>query len=98
MRPHAPSLAASRPSERGAALVIAVLSLVVLLGVSAFVVDVGHAYYVHRSLQADADAAALAGAQGLPNATNATTIAQTYGGESGGRNVRDNISGVTQTV
>ena len=48
-----------------------VLMMVVLLGFAALVVDVGYAYYAHRSLQSSADAAALAGAQELPNATNA---------------------------
>ena len=54
-------------SQRGQALVLVVMTLAVLLGAAAFVMDVGYAYYAHRSLQADADAAAprrRAGASG----------------------------------
>lgn len=56
----------ARRGERGQVIVLLVLFLVVLLGMSAMVIDVGYAYYAHRSLQASADAAALAGAQELP--------------------------------
>jgi uncharacterized membrane protein len=48
-------------------VVLVVVMLVVLLGFAALVIDVGYAYYAHRQLQASADAAALAGAQELPN-------------------------------
>ena len=53
--------------ERGQVIVLVVVMLVVLLGFAALVIDVGYAYYAHRQLQASADAAALAGAQELPD-------------------------------
>ena len=43
------------------------VALVALVGMTALVVDVGYAYYVKRSLQASADAAATAGALELPD-------------------------------
>ena len=43
--------------------------MVVLLGMAGLVIDVGSWYRDQRDLQADADAAALAGAQELPNDT-----------------------------
>lgn len=58
---------------------LAIGMLLVLLGFSAFVVDVGHAYFAKRQLQAAADAAALAGAQVLPDTDAATTLAQQFG-------------------
>src|SRR4051812_26709106 len=47
------------------------------------VVDVGSWYYQHRKLQATADAAALAGAQGLIDGT-AVNLATQYGDKNGG--------------
>ena len=64
--------------ERGQMLPIVMLALLGLLGVSAFAIDVGFAYFAKRQLQAATDAAALAGAQDLPNVTLATQTAQDY--------------------
>jgi len=63
-----------------------------------FVVDIGYAYYAQRSLQASADAAALAGAQELPDASAAAVVADQYGGEDGAKNENDNVQSVTTTV
>jgi Flp pilus assembly protein TadG len=54
-------------NERGQVLVLTVLALVVLLGMAAMVLDVGAWFHQKRHLQATADAAALAGAQLLPD-------------------------------
>jgi hypothetical protein len=89
----------NRPQEeRGQVIVLVVVMLVVLLGFAALVVDVGYAYYAHRSLQASADAAALAGAQELPNSAAAIAMAQSYSSSTGSKNARPNINGVTTTV
>ena len=64
--------------ERGQILAVVVLALVALLGIAAFAIDVGYAYYAKRQLQAAADAAALAGAQDLPVASTAITTATQY--------------------
>jgi len=53
--------------ERGQALVISVAALVAMLGMAALVLDVGAWFHQKRQLQATADAAALAGAQLLPD-------------------------------
>jgi Putative Flp pilus-assembly TadE/G-like/von Willebrand factor type A domain len=84
--------------EGGQALIMVVLFLAVLLGMAAMVLDVGYAYYTHRSLQASADAAALAGAQELPDPARAQTIAHDYGSSTGGKNQRDNVANVTTSV
>ena len=75
-----------------------VLFLFVLIGMAAMVIDVGYAYYAHRSLQAQADAAALAGAQELPNPSRAEQVAYEYSGEPGAKNARDNVRDVTVEV
>lgn len=53
-------------NQRGQSLVLSLLFLTVLVGMAALVVDVGSWYRADRKLQANADAAALAGAQELP--------------------------------
>ena len=68
----------ARSRERGQILPVVALALVALLGVSAFAIDVGFAYYAKRQLQSATDAAALAGAQDLPNATTAVATAASY--------------------
>jgi hypothetical protein len=53
-------------NQRGQSLVLTLLFLAVLVGLAAAVLDVGSWYRADRKLQANADAAALAGAQDLP--------------------------------
>jgi hypothetical protein len=84
-------------SERGGVLVMVVLMFPVMLGFAALVIDVGHAYQLRRHLQASADAAALAGAQELPNVSNAQAVANAYDATSG-RNLRSNLPTVTTLV
>jgi len=53
-------------SERGQSLVVISVFMVALIGMAAIAIDAGSWYQTRRSLQADADAAALAGASQLP--------------------------------
>ena len=72
-------------NERGQTLVLTVLALVVLLGMAAMVLDVGAWFHQKRHLQATADAAALAGAQLLPDdPAGAQAQAVTYGDKNDG--------------
>jgi Putative Flp pilus-assembly TadE/G-like len=64
--------------ERGQVLPLVVMALVALLGIGAFAIDVGYAYYAKRQLQSATDAAALAGAQDLPTAATAIATATSY--------------------
>jgi Putative Flp pilus-assembly TadE/G-like len=74
-----------RKSERGQAVVLLVVSIVVLLGMAALVVDVGSWWRDQRRLQGTADAAALAGAQKLPeDASAARSLAMNYATDNGG--------------
>lgn len=66
-------------SENGAVVVIVALSLVALMMVTALAIDVGSLYEERRHLQTVADAAALAGAQQLPESQDdAETKAYEY--------------------
>ena len=68
-------------NERGQALVLTVVVLTVLLGMSAFVLDVGSWFRAQRATQSTADAAALAAAQELPESTGrASAVAAVYVG------------------
>jgi hypothetical protein len=79
-------------------VVLVIVLMVVLLGMAALVIDVGYAYYAHRSLQGSADAAALAGAQELPDGAKAQTVALQYSASAGAKNERGDINDVTTTV
>ena len=68
----------------GQATLMTVLFLTVLCGMVGLVLDVGSWYRADRQLQIQADAAALAGAQGLPDSTgDATTLAMQYAQKNG---------------
>jgi hypothetical protein len=80
--------------ERGQTLITVSVMMVVLLGFAALVVDFGRVYFCFRELQASSDAAALAGAEILPNST-ATTTATLYSAVSGDKNAYSNLPNVT---
>jgi hypothetical protein len=77
---------------------LAALAMAAMLVMVAFVVDIGKAYLVQRQLQAGVDAAALAGAQHLPDPTEATTTAQDYGPSASEKNEVKLGDNVTTTV
>jgi hypothetical protein len=71
--------------EDAQATVLTLVFLVVLLGMAALVLDIGSWYRADRAAQSTADAAALAGAQALPeDPAQATTLAQQYATKNGG--------------
>ena len=66
-------------NKRGQVLVLTLVFVTVMLGIAAAVVDVGAWYRTHRQMQSTADAAALAGATGLPESTSqASALALDY--------------------
>jgi hypothetical protein len=71
--------------DNGQAAVLTLVFLVVLLGMAALVLDIGSWYRADRAAQSTADAAALAGAQALPDsASQATALARQYAAKNGG--------------
>ena len=84
--------------ETGQVVVFALIVMVVLVAMTGFVVDVGHAYLVQRQLQAGVDAAALAGAQHLPDPSQTTQVAQDYGPSPGKKNATTAIDNAQTTV
>jgi Flp pilus assembly protein TadG len=78
MRVLFPGTQAISRTRRGAAVVTLALSLIFLLAFAALAVDVGLMYTVKADLQKAADAAALAGAQGLPDRDDAVEFANEF--------------------
>jgi Putative Flp pilus-assembly TadE/G-like len=71
--------------ERGQAVLLTVLFLIVLLGATTLTIDVGAWYREQRQAQATADQAVLSGAQTLPvSTTQALADTQTYADKNGG--------------
>lgn len=71
--------------QRGQASVLTLIFLTVLLGMAALVLDIGSWYRADRYTQSTADAAALAGAQALPeDAGEASSLASNYASKNGG--------------
>ena len=71
--------------ERGQALVLTAIAIVMICGMAALVLDVGNWFRDKRRLQGTADAAALAGAQQLPDdPAGAKSTALSYANKNGG--------------
>jgi Flp pilus assembly protein TadG len=70
-------------SEQGQVAALLIFCLIALLGLSALVIDAGVWFQAKRGLQAQADAAALAGAQGLPDTDAAAALARQYAQANG---------------
>lgn len=90
------SLRSRSAREDGQVLILVVVFLVVLLGFCALTIDIGHAYLAQRQLQSSVDAAALAGADSLPDVAQANAVANQYG--NGGHNTPGSLDGVQMTV
>src|SRR6266545_5560160 len=72
-------------TERGQTFVLTALAMVMLCGMAALVLDVGNWFRDKRRLQGTSDAAALAGAQQLPDdPSGAKTMALSYANQNGG--------------
>src|SRR5262249_8745294 len=71
-------------NDDGHELILLTAVMVAIVGGAAFVVDVGGWFRQQRATQSIVDAAALAGAQALPNnPANAILIAKDYGAKNG---------------
>jgi len=83
--------------QSGQTLIFGVMMMVVLIGMGGIILDVGHAFFCYRELQAATDAAALAGAEALPNST-ATTQATEYSATAGHLNAYPNLYNVNMVT
>ncbi|MBI5949921.1 MAG: hypothetical protein HY875_17425 [Chloroflexi bacterium] len=81
-------------AERGQALALFAMGLAGFIGLVGLSVDMGQIVVARTDLQKLADSATLAGVQDLPNASSATSSANTYGkaGAAAGTNISVTIS------
>jgi len=83
--------------SKGQALVFTSLIMVAFLGVTGIAVDAGKGYYAFQMLKASTNAAALAGAAGMPNTDTATTYANEYGSKIAAYNTNGFMKNVVTT-
>ena len=93
-----------RSDRGGQVIVFFAISLVAVVGVAAFVVDVGRFYLANRQLQASSDAVATALANQLPDVRAGTTTlaaveanAATYGADSSQKNKGTDLTSLSLT-
>jgi Flp pilus assembly protein TadG len=82
----------SQRDERGAVAVLVAAALVGLVGFGALVVDVSYYFYARSVVQSTANAAALAGAQGIGSAGTPLTTATTYSAVATDKNAVGNLT------
>ena len=83
--------------ESGQVLLMTGVLMAIMLVVVALVIDIGHARLVQRQLQAGVDAAALAGAQELPDADLSKATADEYSPTPGRKNAVNTVDNATTT-
>ncbi len=84
-------------NQRGQTAVVVVLTGAVMMALAAASVETGHVYYAYGKLVASTNAAALAGAQVMPNTTQASTMVTTYSAQTNGLNANPMLTNVTAT-
>jgi hypothetical protein len=72
--------------ESGAVLIFVAVGMIAFLGIAAYSLDLGRAWFTQRELQRALDASVLAAAQDLPDENAATITAHEYGPEETGKN------------
>jgi Flp pilus assembly protein TadG len=78
--------------QRGQSAVVVVVALFAVMALSAAGVETGHVYYAYRLLQASTQSATLAGAQAMPNITQASTNVNNYSVNTGAENYTSLLS------
>lgn len=84
----------SRRGQTGVVMAAGLSGMILLGGVS---VEIGHIYYAYELLVASTNAAALAGANAMPNMTQASTYVTDYSVETNKLNATSFLSGATIT-
>ena len=87
-------LFARAKDEDAQALIFVSFAMIIMLGFAGLVIDFGRVYIAYHQLQSSTDAAAMAGAEQLPNAT-ASSMATTFSATSTNNNAYSNLPGVT---
>jgi len=84
-------------NQRGQAVVAVMITAATVMSLAAASVETGHVYYAYEQLVASTNSAALAGAEAMPNTTQAKTNVTTYSAQSNGMNETAMLKNVTAT-
>lgn len=84
--------------ESGAVLAFVAVGMIVFLGMAAYSIDLGRAWFTQRELQRALDASVLAASQDLPDENAATITAHEYGPEATGKNPLKIATATTTTL
>jgi Flp pilus assembly protein TadG len=84
-------------NQRGQAVVAVMITAATVMSLAAASVETGHVYYAYEQLVASTNSAALAGAEAMPNTTQASTNVTTYSAQSNGMNATGMLKNVTAT-
>ncbi|MGA3101557.1 MAG: TadE/TadG family type IV pilus assembly protein [Terracidiphilus sp.] len=84
-------------NQRGQTVVAVMITAATVMSLAAASVETGHVYYAYQQLVASTNSAALAGAEAMPNTTQASTNVTTYSAQSNGMNATAMLQNVTAT-
>jgi Flp pilus assembly protein TadG len=84
-------------NQRGQAAVVVMITASSMMALSAASVETGHVYYAYQQLVASTNAAVLAGAQVMPNTTQATTYVNKYSSGTGDLNATPMLQNAVAT-
>jgi Flp pilus assembly protein TadG len=84
-------------NQRGQAVVAVMITAATVMSLAAASVETGHVYYAYEQLVASTNSAALAGAEAMPNTTQAKTNVTTYSAQSNGMNQTAMLKNATAT-
>jgi Flp pilus assembly protein TadG len=84
-------------SEQGQTAVIVMVTAGTMMSLAGASIESGHVYYAYQQLVASTNAAAMAGAQAMPNTTQASTNVTLYSSQSGELNANSMLQNVTAT-
>jgi Flp pilus assembly protein TadG len=83
--------------QSGQTGIMAVVTITSIVGLAAVSVETGHVYYAYQQLVNSTIAAALAGANAMPNTTNAATNVTLYSSQTGELNANNLLKNVSAT-
>jgi hypothetical protein len=83
--------------QTGQAAVVAVVTATGMMALAGAAVETGHVYYAYQRLVASTNAAAMAGAQVMPDTTSASTYVTNYSSQTGDLNATPILSNVVAT-
>lgn len=84
--------------EAGQTLAFVLVCMTGAIGLAGISMDMGHGFYAYEKLKASTNAAAMAGAAGLPNTTTATTNVTNYSSATGDQNALAIFSQVSTAI